>query len=328
MLVFLSFGITGLYGCSKSEVEEVKKEKIDIQDNLVIDINNGEEKYKYLNDGKFTNANIEGQGNLMAYNDKEDIAIFLERTDDSKVLNIILADDSMDVKIDGNLEFVQVSENGSYTLYKTCSSDNIVKYNLLNNKTKEITLLSEEVLISGNLIKFIDDDTLILYGVDIDAKKNGIFTYDISTKEYKLVNEIVGKFISSIEVISDNKILMIEVNEGGSDVYILDIVTKDIEHMTSKFEYVEDAILCGNKVFINALENGGLNLYSIDLESKGLRRLTFDFPKSLGRESRLLAENGKVYFSDINGKVYYYDVTEDTTNLMKNQNGMYMIVDK
>jgi hypothetical protein len=329
MGILISLGAISLYGCSKKEVEEKKTiNKIDILDNLVIDIKDGSEIYGYLNDGRFEKTDISAKGNLRAYNDKLDIMAFLEQKEEENYLNIIFADDSMNIKIDGNLDFVYISENGEYTLYKTSDRNNIIKLNLVDNKTKKTVVLPEDILVSGELIKFIGNDTIILYGVDINNNKYGVFTYDIKSGKYTLVKEMVGMYMSSIEAISESKVFMIEVSESSSQVYILDILTKDMQLISSEFSYVEDAILYEDKVYINALENGDLNLYSIDLESTKLKRLTFDFPKSLGRESRLLAENGRVYFSDINGKVYYYDIKEDTTNLIKNQDGMYMIVDK
>ncbi|MGL5575775.1 MAG: hypothetical protein ACRDCW_09560 [Sarcina sp.] len=328
MLLLLVIGVSGLYGCSKNDNVEKRVSQIDIKDNLVIDIKDGEEKYRYLDKGKFIEANLEGEGNLLAYNDKADISIFTNYNDSEKYLNIISKKGKQEVLLKDRLDFVYLSKDGSYTFYKTCNKDNIVRYNLINNKTQESSVLPEDILISGDLIKFIDDKTLVLYGSDIENKVSGVFIYDIENGTYKLINEIMGKFMSSLEVISDSKILMIEVNQEGSDVYVLDIETNEINNISSNFNYVEDAILYKNKVFISALENSDLNLYFIDLDTNEFKRLTFDFPKSLGRKSRLLADDRKIYFSDITGKVYYYDVEEDSTNLLENQNGIYMILDK
>ncbi|MGL4655364.1 MAG: hypothetical protein ACRCWM_05735 [Sarcina sp.] len=328
MVILLTLGVSTLYGCSKSNDIEKETNKIDIKDNLVIDFKEGKEEYRYLNKGKFEEANLDIDGSLLAYNDKADISIFTNYIEAKKYLNIIFEDGKLEIPLEGRLDFVYISKDGSYTLYKTCSEDNIVLYNLIDNTTKKNITLAENVLISGNLIKFIDDKKLVLYGVDIDKKISGLFIYDIEKGSYELINEIKGRFMSSLEVISEDKVLMIEVNEESSDVYILDVKTKEMNNISSKFEYVEDAILYENKVYISAFENDDLNLYSIDLDRDILKRLTFDFPKSLGRESRLLADDGKIYFSDINGKVYFYDTKEDTVNLIENQNGVYMIVDK
>lgn len=328
MMLLLALAVSNLYGCSKNEDIEKQTDKIDIKDNLVIDIKSGKEVYRYLDKGKFIDANLEGDGNLLAYNDKADISIFTNYIDSQKYLNIISKKGKQEILMKDRLDFVCLSKEGTYTLYKTCSEDNTVKYNIIDNMTQKISILPDNILISGDLIKFIDDKTLVLYGSDIENRSSGIFLYDIEAGTYKLVQEIIGKFMSSLEVISDSKVLMIEVNEDGSDVYILDIKTNEMNNISSNFNYVEDAILYENKVFISAFENGDINLYSIDLGSNDFKRLTFNFPKSLGRESKLLADDRKIYFSDITGKVYFYDIEKDSTNLLENQNGVYMIMDK
>lgn len=328
MMLLLALAVSNLYGCSKNEDIEKQTDKIDIKDNLVIDIKSGKEVYRYLDKGKFIDANLEGDGNLLAYNDKADISIFTNYIDSQKYLNIISKKGKQEILMKDRLDFVCLSKEGTYTLYKTCSEDNTVKYNIIDNMTQKISILPDNILISGDLIKFIDDKTLVLYGSDIENRSSGVFLYDIEAGTYKLVQEIIGKFMSSLEVISDSKVLMIEVNEDGSDVYVLDIKTNEMNNISSNFNYVEDAILYENKVFISAFENGDINLYSIDLGSNDFKRLTFNFPKSLGRESKLLADDRKIYFSDITGKVYFYDIEKDSTNLLENQNGVYMIMDK
>lgn len=328
MLIF--FCIFSLVGCTKKESNETL-ENIDVLDNLVINRNSdGTEEYKYFKDGKLESANLKNyNGNLRAYNEISDTLVFLEYADDGFYkLKIKRKNKEKSISIDGVLNFIKISKDGEYTFYSTLNEDNIPVFHILNNKSFESDILEQDnILISGNLVSFNKDNNLIFYGINIDKKEAGIFEFDIKNKTYELLYKVEQGIVAYLEILKNNKILIFKSIDDESYIEIIDDKFKG-EVIKTDFTYIEEAISINNDIYFSAFENERLNLYKFDDDKKLLKRVTFTFPYSLGRESRLLEWNNRIYFVDIKGQIYYYDISNESTVLGDFPKGEYMILDK
>ncbi|MGL4741943.1 MAG: hypothetical protein ACRC41_14290 [Sarcina sp.] len=329
MLIFVC--IFSLAGCTKRENDNVL-ENIDVLENLVIDRNaDGTEDYKYFNNGKLEKVNFKNnKGNLRAYNEKSDTLIFLEYDDDGFYrLKIRTKNKEKSITIDGILNFVTISSDGNYTFYSTLNADNIPVFHILNNNSFESEILKQDnILISGDLISFNNKGNLIFYGINIDKKEAGVFEYDIKLKTYSLVTKIEQGIVTALEILEGNKILLFKSLDEQN--YIEIISNNNLENKVIKcdFKHIENAILVNEDIYFSAFENDKLNLYKYDNIKNNIKRLTFTFPYSLGRESRLLEWNNRIYFVDVKGEIYYYDIASESTVLGDFSKGEYIFLDK
>lgn len=329
LLFIISLGLMSLNGCSKEQKNAEDIDNIDVSSNLVLDIEDNEIKYKTLDNGKLVDLDIKSKDNLQAFNESKDILIFSRITEDNKKeMDIVSKGNKKTIDVEGYLDMVLISSNGSYTLYKTSLNGISVDYYIINNKTFEKKKLRDDILISGEMIKFLDNENIIFYGVDIKKKESGLYVYNIVNDTYTLKKKIMGGVISYLEVLDKDNVVYVEGIDEESKLISFNVSNKKAEVLTSKFKYIEDSILYKDKLYLSAAQYENLDLYSLDLKSKELKRLTFDFPKSLARTSSLIEENGEIYFSDVNGKIYKYDTIEKSTSIMDNKNGIYLIKSK
>ncbi|WP_297435007.1 hypothetical protein [uncultured Clostridium sp.] len=327
VLLGISFSMMFFYGCGKKPIEEVSLEKVDIVDNLIIDMENDKEIYKYIDKGNLVSLNLEAHGKLRAYSEKADVAVFLEYSENGKKINIRSNDEIKSFFVSGDISFINISSDGDYIFLKT-TTDNISEYKIVDRHNLSSVNISDNIAISGDLIRFLDNDNLIFYGVYMDNNDCGIFSYNIKDRSYKLLKEIKEKFVNYIDVLSDSEILIGQVIDGQNKIALLDLNTLEEEILCDGFENIDTSVIYEGDIYMSAFENGNYNLYRVDINSKSIKRLTYGFPKSLGRESGFVIEENKIYFSDITGKLYFYDIKSESTNILENQIGMNMIVDK
>ena len=327
VLLGISFSMMFFYGCGKKPIEEVSLEKVDIVDNLIIDMENDKEIYKYIDKGNLVSLNLEAHGKLRAYSEKADVAVFLEYSENGKKINIRSNDEIKSFFVSGDISFINISSDGDYIFLKT-TTDNISEYKIVDRHNLSSVNISDNIAISGDLIRFLDNDNLIFYGVDMDNNDCGIFSYNIKDRSYKLLKEIKEKFVNYIDVLSDSEILIGQVIDGQNKIALLDLNTLEEEILCDGFENIDTSVIYEGDIYMSAFENGNYNLYRVDINSKSIKRLTYGFPKSLGRESGFVIEENKIYFSDITGKLYFYDIKSESINILENQIGMNMIVDK
>lgn len=327
IVAILSLSVISMYGCDKNS-EKDKINDIDVPTNLILDIKDEDIEYKTLKNGRISDFEINDEGMLMSYNGEQDVLVFSSQQNEKNVLKIVVDGKEKTVDINGYLETVYISSDGRHTLYKTNSTGTVIEYFIMDNKTLKSTKLSENILVSGNMIKFLNNNELIFYGVDIEKKESGIFTYSINSGEYKLKKKIVGSVISYIDVLDENSILYSESIDQRQKLCVLNLDDLKLNEITDRFERVEDSIICDNKIYVSAQENYKLNLYEIDIDTNKVKRLTFDFPESLALESKLLVQEKNIYFSDINGDLYNYSINEKSINMVEKDKGEYLIMNK
>lgn len=113
-----------------------------------------------------------------------------------------------------------ISPKGNYLMYFIENESNALVLKLLNLETKEYEELNIPGTISGDLVDWYDNDTIIFYGVN--NRKSGIFTYNLKTKVEKELYEVSGSYLTYLESTSQGIFFKEVVLTGEQHVKVID----------------------------------------------------------------------------------------------------------
>ena len=262
---------------------------------------------------------IDERRNIIEYN-KQDTILF-ER-DNKGVIQYkgkeIILDEDRIIK-------ENISALGNYIMYFV--DNGALELKIFNLETEKYENLEINGFISGDLVDWYNETSIVFYGVD-EKKNNGIFTYDIENKTQKQIYNIEEGYISYLENIK-GKILIKEEN-FNSDVVVkiikddgkVEIISKNIEEIIDVEETSKGLFLLGKRLDDN------ISLY----EYKGgdFQRVVYNFPSYINIESRLSStEEGDVLFvgSNSNPKEHsIYKYSEGTISTMSANKGQYNFI--
>jgi len=273
----------GLFGCSNDE-EEIKKVKID---NGAIAIeNSGDYSIYNLADEKY--EKVETDYIITSYDSKSENFIYSE---DGKFKVNYLGKEK-DIEDSKNITSPKLSIGGDYLSY-------FVREDYLNLKIKNLKEdkdidFKSNVAISGELIDWLNEDTLVYYGID-DSRNNGIFIYNISENKEKLLYKLDLGYIEYLKVIDDGIVFVQEKEEKQRTLKFIDEngnITESIDNIIdiSDVEVSEDDIY-----ILGRIENNNYSLYKYNNGS--VKRLVYDFPKIINLEKGLSKDSsGNILF--------------------------------
>ncbi|MBE6054153.1 MAG: hypothetical protein E7212_09615 [Clostridium sartagoforme] len=304
-----------IYGC-KNQTDEIKK----------IEINNGaiaiEDNKNYtiynLDNGKY--EKVETDYIITEYDSESKNYIF----NNNGEFKIQYLGEERNIDDLNKIISPKLSPGGNYLSY-------FVKDIYLNLKIKDLKVdkfvnIDSKVAISGQLIDWYNEDTLVYYGID-NEKNNGIFLYNISNNEEKLIYQLDAGYIQFLKVL-DNGIVFLQEKEGKQKILKFidengELVQniQDIDDI-SDVEYSKDGIF-----MIGKLKNNNYSLYEYN-EGK-IKRLVYDFPKIINLEKGLSKDSdGNILF--IGGdepnkeKVYIYE--DGFVSELSNNQGNYNFI--
>lgn len=275
-LIFLLINI--LYGC-KNKTEDIKR--IAINPGAIAIENNGDYKIYNLNNDKY--ERVETDYIITSYDSESNNFIFSK--DGELHINYLgqekIIDDS------NSILSPKLSQGGEYLSY-------FVRDGYLDLKVKDLKVdkyvnIDSKVAISGELIDWYNEDTLVYYGID-DEKNNGIFIYSISENKEKLIYKLDSGYVEYLKVLDNGVVFLQEkegklkslkfINENGE-------LSEAIENIVdiSGLEYTAEGIF-----IIGKLENNNYSLYEYS-EGK-IKRLVYDFPRIVNLEKGL-SKDGK-----------------------------------
>lgn len=273
----------GLFGCSNDE-EEIKKVKID---NGAIAIeNSGDYSIYNLADEKY--EKVETDYIITSYDSKSENFIYSE---DGKFKVNYLGKEK-DIEDSKNITSPKLSIGGDYLSY-------FVREDYLNLKIKNLKEdkdidFKSNVAISGELIDWLNEDTLVYYGID-DSRNNGIFIYNISENKEKLLYKLDLGYVEYLKVIDDGIVFVQEKEEKQRTLKFIDEngnITESIDNIIdiSDVEVSEDDIY-----ILGRIENNNYSLYKYNNGS--VKRLVYDFPKIINLEKGLSKDSsGNILF--------------------------------
>ncbi|MGG7058665.1 hypothetical protein ACQPUY_00755 [Clostridium nigeriense] len=306
----------GLFGCSNDE-EEIKKVKID---NGAIAIeNSGDYSIYNLADEKY--EKVETDYIITSYDSKSENFIYSE---DGKFKVNYLGKEK-DIEDSKNITSPKLSIGGDYLSY-------FVREDYLNLKIKNLKEdkdidFKSNVAISGELIDWLNKDTLVYYGID-DSRNNGIFIYNISENKEKLLYKLDLGYVEYLKVIDDGIVFVQEKEEKQRTLKFIDEngnITESIDNIIdiSDVEVSEDGIY-----ILGRIENNNYSLYKYNNGS--VKRLVYDFPKIINLEKGLSKDSsGNILFigGDDTRIEKLYKCEDGTISTLDVDTGTYNFID-
>lgn len=307
-----------LIGC-KDKPEEVINQLEMNKGSIVLDKNGDYDIYNY-NKGKY--ENLDSSYIITTYNSESKNFIYNEAGEykvNYKGKDIIIEENNI-------IQNPKLSLDGNYISFFL--KEDYLDLKVKNIETSEYIDINSNVSISGNLIDWISKDMLVYYGID-NNKNNGVFTYNIKSKEEKLLYQLDKGYIEFIKVIDEGIVFIQE--KGIKDKYIkLISIDGNVEEIIKGFSEVKDVEKNSEGIFIlGKLEDNNFSLYKYSNNST--KRLVFDFPKLINLEKGLSKDNeGTILFmgSDDNYKSpSVYGCLNDTISLVNQESGNFYFID-
>ena len=168
-------------------------------------------------------------------------------------------------------------------------SDGINQPVIVNLQDGSEVQFNPEALISGTLLDFISDDKLIYYGVKVDTKENGLFTYDLNTNKEELLYKFKTGDAQFLKVLNDSIVFVQEIQNDDRQLIKIDINSNQSEVLSKNIVSVNDVVYSnGDYYVLGKLKNKSSSLFKINKNLE--KRLIFDFPQSIIVDSGLVAD--------------------------------------
>ncbi|WP_300349916.1 hypothetical protein [Clostridium sp.] len=332
VLVILSIAFLGCNFNKKSESEGSLEKKLKLPENIVCIISGEDVTYYEIEGENLKKLDLNIKGHIEVFSKELGLVIYRNITDEGTDLIITNGESEKKISVKGNIEYLRVSPGGTKLIYKYNSGDKI-GYRVLDLQSFKEFDLNENLAISGENVEFLDENQLVLYGVDLRNKQTGIFIYNIKEGKYTLKKPIVKAFIDHIDLISNQVILYTQSSfSGDKECYMYNLSNNESVLLSKDGLEIETSKKDGDKIyFIGNKDESARSLYSLDIKTKKIDRLVYDFPKYIGKEALLLVKNGNIYFSGFNEEesksaLYMYNTKGKSVRLIEGNKGQYMIL--
>ncbi|NLL31357.1 MAG: hypothetical protein GX258_10075 [Clostridiales bacterium] len=212
----------------------------------------------------------------------------------------------------------KLSLGGNHILYFI--KEDFLKLIVKDLSTSKSIDVNSNVVISGQLVDWLNKDTIIYYGIDKE-KNNGIFTYNIKEKKETLIYKLDIGYLELLKV-SDNKISFIQVLDAKNKILKVLNEAGEIEDEIEGAININDVEIKDDILYILGKIDG--NNYSLYKHKDGItKRLIYDFPKIINLDKGLSKDsNGNILFmgSEENYNLNNIYICEDETISIINDN--------
>lgn len=322
LVLLLTCFIGVLSGCSlvseKGEIKE-EKERITLNKGSIVEDNYGSFTFYNLKEGRYEVSEI--KDTLAKFNTQSGNYIF--NRENKYFVNY----KGKEIDID-SLKVINpsLSPNGEYLSYFT--NEGYFELKIKDLKKEENIEFKSEVAISGELVRWISDNTLIYYGVDYE-KNNGLFIFNVETKEEKFIYNLGRGYIEYLKVL-ENEIAFIQ--ERGDRNKSLKLISLDgkVQEILEGVSEVKDVAKTDDGIYLLGRVSG--NNYSIyKYSDNNFKRLIFDFPKLVNLDKGLSKdEHGNLLFMghdedyDLNN---IYMIEDENISLINSKSSNYYFIE-
>lgn len=184
---------------------------------------------------------------------------------------------------------------------------------IIDLKNDSLIEFKPNVLISGKLVDWIDEKTLVYYGVEPNQKINGIFTYDINTAEEKNIVTFSEGACEYIKTVNSNICFVYDKLNGQKQLKSYNLEESKETSISTQIKKVNDIInVNGDYYVLGSFKGMNNSLYKVtDGKSK---RLVYGFPKAIKVNKGLSTnENGEILFIGSDGEEKTEEVYKCTT---------------
>lgn len=345
-VILLAVTCSIFVGCrtkKETAAEEIKLPSINYSP-AAMEMNDGEMKLYKLEGNKVLKMGSTKDVSEAVYNLKSGVTVFvhaLQMGNELEKNEIVIEKNGKQqmVKNFYHAENIKLSPDGTKLVFRIFEKDSyesakgLVVYDIDKNQVIDAKM---QVLVSGSLFEWLDDNNLVYYGVKEQQKGSaGIYKLQLSNmNESALVDEKMEGYCTGLQVADKGLIFLTKKDEASKMFYysIQDgksfMITENVTEISKGAYDPADQnyyMLAQGKDEANAL-------FTMNLKSKKVQRITFDFPKEANPAGGLGIDNsGNVYFSGSEGKaqvagdIFYYDVKSKSTNLISTHEGQYHI---
>lgn len=337
--------ILSLTACNQKEEELSQVNNVPHYSQVTVVENNDSNSnvFKIENKGLYKIGTVEDVSSIV-YNIKNMVYVYLVNISKGENFN----NNKMTVIKDGKMKELKdfyaavdlkINPTGDKLAFRTFKRDSLESaegLKVYDTNNKKYINLNSNVLISGGLYEWIDENKIIYYG-GIDGKKNSsdIYVYDFLNKKEKIYLDVINGYCMYFTLL--NKSIFFLERQGDEDkLYYYDNEDKEVKAIESNIEEVYDSISDsrnGDIFFFGTEDNTTLALYKFSCKSLKVDRITYDFPKQIDVFSGIaLDDEGNVYFSGIQNEnekdkkdVFMYNRREESINLISTHEGKYSI---
>ena len=213
--------------------------------------------------------------------------------------------------------------------YMEDSLDSAQGLKIFNIDTREIVNTKSKVLVSGNVYNWIDDNSILYYGI-IPGKENSIkiYRYNLADKREEIYCEnINGTCLFLLPVKEDVIYLKSQVESAEIDYFNYKnksntVVSTEISMIyNAKYNKLTDEVYFTGK----ADKDSSPALYKISMKTLKVSRITYNFPENIDINSDICIDAlGNVFFTGSNA-VFMYDYRDKSVNMISTSTGEYKL---
>ncbi len=234
---------------------------------------------------------------------------------------------------------LKLNNNATKLAFRTFKNDSLESaegmriYDIKNNKYLQ---LKSQVLISGNLYEWIDENKIIYYGSMLGKKNsNKIYMYDFKLdREEIYVDNINGYCIYFTPI--KNNVLILGRQGNKEELYYYNRDSKTAKTISNNIVEINKSITnykSEETFFFGSQDEKMWALYSFSHKDFTLKRITYDFPSRLSIFSGIsMDKNGNVYFCGIENSeeekkkdIFSYSIKDNSVNIISTQQGNYSV---
>lgn len=305
-----------LISCTKTETVDEKENEIILNEGAMVKFKDN--SYSNLNLVNDKYAEVINNSVISTYNKVSGTYVYLK---DGKT---IIKYKSKDIEIlDENIIDIKVSQDGEYISY--FKMDDYYNLKILNLKQNKEEVVDISTAISGNILEWLDGDTIVYYGID-SKNNNAIFTYNLKDKTEKLIYKLQKGYVEFIKVTESGVIILQNINGNK----ILKNIKDNTEILSTDILQVKDLLITKQGTyFLGNIKDRGYSLYNI--QDGKASRVVYDFPNIIDMDKGLsCTEQGDIMFvgadSDIK-KSNIYILKNGYVKLLTNSESEYYFID-
>ena len=215
--------------------------------------------------------------------------------------------------------------------FKKDSFDSVQQLKVYNIFKSKYEKFDSNILMSGNIYDFINDDEICYYGVmPGDVSHNKIYLYDFSSKkETSFFNDVKG-YCTYLKAIGSDSIFYLDKENESSSLYLYNHKERNNIRISGDFSDIYEAVYnTGDKsIYFTGKNNGSDALFKYSIVDNALERLTYDFPSVVDKNGGIGISKDGVYFcgaTDNDNVIYFYSFKDSTVNLIANEKGYYKV---
>lgn len=347
-LILLS-AILFLVSCSKppekTNKEQLAINKIKLVEIMSLSIYGNKEKILKINGTAFTQAENLTDVKDIKYNKDNNVAVYLDIISaginlDKTYINILNKKKSFYITKDFSYMDMRISNKGDKLAVRSFSKDSLASpegvsvYSTVNGRKLNF---DKNVIISGDLYRWQDNDNLLYYGVsDSEGGYGKIYNYDFITDSSSVKFDKFQGYCTYFIPLDNGDIIYVENDSNKDSINYYDKRQNKVILISNNIDEIDDYVIdsTNNTVYYIGREAGAsyAALYKINLADMKLNRLTYDFPAIADKTGGMsIDSDGRIYFCGSqtetgDSDIYMYDRSNGSTNLVTQKSGTYHII--